>query len=425
MLQPGLLRSALPLLTLLLVAITPVVRADLELEATGQVESVPQPPAAHWAWAGDPVLGRSALVDLDSGAILGSVGATGGIPALLLPRTRPEVYTVQTHHARGDHGERTDVLVFYDARRLLPIAEVVMPPKRAILAFDTGTAALSDDERFAAVFNLTPATSLSIVDVQERRLAGEISTPGCSLVYPAGPQRFAMLCGNGALLLLDLDADGNVLDRERSAPFFDPEADPVTEKAVRWGATWLFVSFEGYVHPVDLSGAAPRFGERWSLLSDADREASWRVGGSKHLAVHQATGRLYSIMHQGGPDTHKDAGTEIWVYDLAARRRVQRIEAAGPGPVLLGRPLDTRNWIWPFDRLASWLLAGPPTPVDEVQVTQDAEPLLVTSAAGPFGLVVHDARSGAFLRRVTTGNMANLGLLVPDGWAGSVDGGAR
>jgi hypothetical protein len=30
-------------------------------------------------------------------------------------------------------------------------------------------------------------------------------------------------------------------------------------------------------------------------------------------------------MHQGGPDTHKQAGLEIWAYDVAAHRRVRNL----------------------------------------------------------------------------------------------------
>jgi methylamine dehydrogenase heavy chain len=407
-------RGSVFVLTALLLAAAAIGRADLELEQTGQVMSLPQPPESHWVWVGDPVLRRSALLDLDSGKLLGSVGAGEGIPGPLFPRTRPELYMPQTHYSRGDHGERTDVLVVYDATQLLPIDEVILPPKRAIFGFDSGAAALSDDERFAALFNLTPATSMSIVNVETRTLVQELPTPGCSLVYAAGPRRFASLCGNGALLLVTLDETGRVVDRTRSAPFFDPATDPVTEKAARWGDTWLFVSFEGYVHEVDLSAATPRFSAPWSLLSDAQREASWRIGGTKHLAVHQATGRLYSLVHQGGPDTHKDAGTELWVYDLVSRSRVQRIQlASSPGG------------IWPFRVIASWLRSSDPQAVDEVQVTQDAAPLLVTLETGPGGLGVYDALSGEFRRRIRTGNMANLGLVVPSGWAGALEGDRR
>jgi methylamine dehydrogenase heavy chain len=400
--------------------------ADVPIEKTGRVETLPQPPQPHWAWVGDPLLQRSALVDLDSGDMLGTVGTGIGIPGALFPRTRAELYVPATYYARGDHGERTDALVIYDAVTLRPVGEVVLPPKRAIFAFDSGAAALSDDEHFAAVFNLTPATSLSIVDVESRTLAGEIATPGCSLVYPAGPARFAMLCANGALLLVTLDEAGLAQGMVRSEPFFDPERDPVTEKAARWGQRWLFASFEGYLHAVDLSGPEPRFEEPWSLLSEADRADSWRVGGTKHLAVHQASGRLYSLVHQGGPDTHKHAGSEIWVYDLARRERVQRIEVQSAGMTQMGVPIEFgRNWVWPFSALPGLMMSIVAPGADEVQVTQDGSPLLLTSSPGSGGLAIYDALRGEFLRRIYTGNLVNLGLQPASGWAGMARGGTR
>ena len=78
-------------------------------------------------------------------------------------------------------------------------------------------------------------------------------------------------------------------------------------------------SFEGLLHTVDVSGSELVFGEPWSLLTDADRREDWRIGGAQHLAVHEGSGRLFSLVHQGGVDTHKQAGSELWVYDLAAR----------------------------------------------------------------------------------------------------------
>ena len=41
-------------------------------------------------------------------------------------------------------------------------------------------------------------------------------------------------------------------------------------------------------------------------------------------AIHRALGRLYVPMHEGGEGTHKDGGTEIWVFDLASHRRLAR-----------------------------------------------------------------------------------------------------
>jgi methylamine dehydrogenase heavy chain len=273
-----------------------------------------------------------------------------------------------------------------------------------------GNSAISDDDRFLAVFNMTPATSLSIVDLETRTLVGEVSIPGCSLAYAIGERRFATLCADGALLIIELDDRGAVARRIRSEPFFDPVSDPVTEKAVRWGDRWIFVSFEGFAHVVDFSGEEPRFEPPWPLFSDDELEQSWRIGGAQHLALHEASGRLYSLVHEGGVDTHKDPGSEVWVYDLATRRRVQRIELYNPSFTFMGVPVPLGN-----DWLNAFLLDHviPRIGSDQIAVTQDDEPLLLTGAAYTGGLCVYDARSGELLRRLFTGNMTTLGLLAP------------
>jgi len=392
-------------------------RADVRIEATGRVETLPAPANPHWIWAADPLLQRTALIDLDEEKLLGILDGGFGLTSALFPTTRREIYVPETHYSRRTRGERTDVLTFWDSISLSAVGEVILPPKRGINALPVANAALSDDDRFAAVFNLTPASSLSIVDLEQRTFVEEISTPGCSLVYGAGARRFAALCGDGSLLTVTLDDAGREAGKKRSRPFFDPESDPVTEKAVRYGDTWLFVSFEGFVHPVDVSGVEPRFGATWSLLSKADRKRSWRIGGSQHLAVHQKTGRLYALVHQGGPDTHKEPGTELWVYDLAKLERVQRIELRSPGFTYLGVPLEFgQSWIWPFNRLYDGLLAlAPNLGIGNVVVTQDDEPLLVTGSNFSGSLAVYDALTGKFLRRVRSGNMTTLVLQAPWG----------
>ncbi len=400
-------------------ALAGAARAQLPVEPVGRVEILPATLGPHWAWASDPVLRRIALVDLDRGEMLGMINGGWGITVGLFARSRPEVYLPETHYSRGSRGERTDVVTFYDARTLAPTGEVVVPPKRAINVLPSANAALSDDDRFLAVFNMTPATSLSIVDVEQRSFAGEIATPGCALVYAAGPRRFAMLCGHGALLLVTLDDAGRVVSKRRTESFFDPLDDPVTEKAVRWGDTWVFVSFEGEVHLVDFSGEEPVFETPWSLLGDAERDDSWRIGGPQHLAVHQPTGRLYSLMHRGGADTHKQPGTEVWVHDLASHERVQRIELGGPGITFMGVPLAFgEDWLWPFDGLYGWLVdtLTADLGIGEIAVTQDERPLLVTAADYSGSLAVYDALSGEFLRRVISGNFATVALQTP--WDG-------
>lgn len=405
----------------LLLSALPVARcsADIQPEAPGRVETLPQPFHAHWVWVADLVLERMSLIDLDDSRFLGMINGGYGTLTPLFPARRPEIYIPATYFSRRTHGERTDVVEIYDARTLAAAAEVIIPPRRATNAVALGHAALSDDDRFVAVFNWTTGTSLSIVDVERRVFTGEVLTPGCSLVYTAGPRRFFTLCGDGSAFVVTLDDDGHEVSKTRTEPFFDPRSDPVTEKAVRYGNQWLFVSFNGKVYPVDVSGPEIKFGEPWSLVTDADRAESWRIGGLQHLAVHQRSGRLYSLMHRGGADTHKDAGEEVWIYDLPSHQRLLRVKLVNPGLTVYGFPIEFgRTWPWPFNRTSDWLLATfAPAAISSIQVTQDDEaPLLFTAAQFSGSLGVYNAMSGTFMRRVMPVGWTSDILLAP--WDG-------
>ena len=107
---------------------------------------------------------------------------------------------------------------------------------------------------------------------------------------------------------------------------------------------------------------------KWPLATQAEQAQGWRSGGLQHLAVHRASGRLYAIMHKGGPFTHKDPGTDVWVYDLASRKRVQQISTHHK--------------------------AG------SIAVSQDDKPLLYTCFIESNVLDIYDAQSGRFLRSV-------------------------
>lgn len=390
------------------IASPPPVRSEAGAETPGAaapetIGSVlaPPPPAPHQVWVADFVLERTAGFDGDTGQALGMLSTGVGAIAPVFSQARSEIYLPETYYSRGSRGERTDLVTIYDATTLAPVSEVVLPPKRADIVHAMALSTLLDDGRFLALANFTPATSVTIVDVEERRLVGEIATPGCHLVYAAGPRRFFSVCGDGALLLVTLDAQGAEQSRTRSEPFFEVLGDPVTEKAVRRGDEWIFVSFDGFVRTVDVAGESPRFAEPWSLFDDAERAASWRIGGVQHLAVHEESGRLYSLMHRGGPDGHKDPGTEIWVYDLESRARVQTIELRNFLGAFLAQQVgaDAGALLWLLERIV-------PSPgADSIAVSQDDEPLLFALSRNAGTVGVWDARSGSFLRY-----LANVGL---------------
>jgi methylamine dehydrogenase heavy chain len=377
-------------------------RAELAAEPLGVVESLPESPSSRWVWAVDLVLERVSLIDIERERYLGSVPGGYGTFLPLFARTRPEIYIPATYYSRRTRGQRTDVLEIYDRRRLAFLEEIPLPPKRALNRIALNHAALSDDERFVAVFNWTTGTSLSVVDVAARRFVSEISAPGCSLAFAAGARRFFSICPSGALFILDLDEEGQEKSRALTEPFFDPRQDPVTEKAVRIGSVWYFVSFEGVVHPVDASGSEVRFLPTWEIVTPEERAANWRTGGAQHLAAHEKSGRLFVLMHQGEKDTHKEPGSEVWVFDVATQTRLARIPLRFPGLTVYGFPIEPdRGWPWGTGTLFRWALDRLfPAVVTAIAVTPGERPLLLTGCEFVGALGVYDANDGRFLKRV-------------------------
>ena len=76
----------------------------------------------------------------------------------------------------------------------------------------------------------------------------------------------------------------------------------------------------------------------WSLLTEEDVEEGWRVGGNDPFAYNAATGLLFTLMHQGGPDTHEDPGYEVWAFDTNTQRRGYRLQLEIPVTDHRGQP---------------------------------------------------------------------------------------
>ncbi len=161
-------------------------RVGAQMEPVGKVRTLPERPGAHWFWLSDIIMHRTSLFDGDTGEQLGTItSGTPGVGFVISPLFSPdrrEIYLAETYYSRGVRGERTDVVTVYDARTLEPLEEIGIPPKRAEYFPGNAANALSDDGRFMAIFNLTPVTSLTVVDVRARRFPRENQTPACTLV---------------------------------------------------------------------------------------------------------------------------------------------------------------------------------------------------------------------------------------------------
>jgi len=331
------------------------------------------PPSPHWVWVNDlnfpsMVDGRAHLVDGDTGRYLGALSTGFSFSRLVPAHNGRLLYSPETYFSRGTRGIRTDVVTVYDAATLDVVGEIGIPPKRSSNVPKLGNAALTDDDRFLLVYNFNPGQSVTVVDTSRRTFAAEVGTPGCALVYPTGPRSFFSVCGDGSLLLVELDARGAAAHQERTQPLLEMAHDPVTETAVRRGDTWYFVTMDGQVLPVQAEGRTATAGAGWWLTSAAERQEGWRPGGVQQVALHAGQNHLYAIMHQGSRDTHKDPGKEIWVYDLSSRQRVGRIALRAPAT--------------------------------SIQTSTDARPLLFSAFADASDLDVYDAVSGQLLRTV-------------------------
>jgi len=328
-------------------------------------------PTKHWVWVSDLVFphmadGMALLVDGDTGRYLGTLSTGWGFVRVLLPKDGKLIYSPEIYFSRGTRGVRTDVVTLYDAHTLSPVKEIQIPPKRSANMPMMANAVLTDDDRFMLIYNFNPAQSITVVDMKSQAFVREVETPGCALIYPTGPRSFFSVCGDGALSLGQMDDSGNVT-LTRSAPILPAAKDPVTEKAVRIGNSWYFVSFDGQIYGVNATATHAAIGTTWWLTSEAERKQGWRPGGLQQMAVDSHS-HLYAIMHQGGLETHKDPGKDVWVFDVATHARVKQIALAN---------------------LAS-----------SIQVTTDDKPLLFSIFVDKPVLDIYDATDGHLLRSV-------------------------
>ncbi|MGB5697297.1 MAG: amine dehydrogenase large subunit [Polyangiales bacterium] len=395
-----------------LLALTPRVGAEVPPEKVGQVMQLPATAGDHWLWVPDRVLRHSVLFDGDTGRMLGAIDSGVQITpkAPIWSRTRGEIYNVDTVYSRGHRGERHDYVVVYDSRTLDVEGEVEIPPRAADTSTGIALVGMLDGERFLVVLNQAPGASVSVIDLEQRRLVTEVQTAGCAAVFPAGPTRFGMLCGDGTAMTVHLKDDGELDRMTRSSPFFDVVDDPITEKGVRNGSTWVFASFGGLLYEVEFGGDAPAPKTPWPLFTGDELQDEWRIGGAQHLALHPGTKRLYSIVHRGEPGSHKAPGDEIWVYDLAAQKKVAVFSAPNLIPAFVG-PQAGFDATGNIASVLSWVL--PNIGVHSIVVTRDSKPLLFVRHADLGAVGVIDALSGEQLRHIPEAGLSGNLLVVP------------
>ncbi len=296
----------------------------IEPESMGQETlGTPEP---TWVFVRDG-LGPLYLFDLADGQMQGLLSITPFTPAVEVNLDKGEFYAAESYYSRGTRGDRTDVLTVYDMASMAPKAEIEIPKKIAALYFRRYIA-LMDDDRHIAVFNMTPAQSVTVVDLDAQNFVGEISTPGCALNVPTAGRGFFQLCGDGKIQLIRLNDAGEEASRNRSRSFFDIEEDPVFDKTVRYGSGWLLISYQGRVFNVTIDGDDINISRPWRLQTDDEIAAHWNPGGSQFFDYHQELDLLFVVMNNIEGYSHDHAGSEVWVYQ--GQRRIARVPLSHP-----------------------------------------------------------------------------------------------
>jgi len=362
----------LALLGLALLVVSGSAPAELPVEPIGVVETLPAAWPKTWVQAHDTnfrALSDGKVVIFDVAAEnrnhKGSIPA-GQFASYIASSTRPELYVAETYYSQRVRGTRNDVITIHDKTTLAPIAEIALPGgKRGQYVTFKNTLQLLNDEQWLAVYNFSPAATVTLIDIAARRIIGEVSIAGCAMIYPTGKRNFMSLCSEGVMLVSALDENGGVAKQWRTAAFFNTDVDPLFAMPTVIGRTAFFPTFLGDVQPVDLSGDVPKVLERWPLVTDAERKANWRPGGWQIAGAHDS-GRLFVLMHPDGYNgSHKNGGPEVWVFDVATGKRTAR------------------------HVLKNWGVS--------IEVTSGDHPYLVVTN-GDFQLDIYSAEDGKWLR---------------------------
>lgn len=331
-------------------------------------EKLPPTMGDHWVLAATNQ--SYTLYDGDKAKLLGTLPANFEANVAVSP-DRHTYYVATTMWTRFDHGDREDFLQAYDASTLTLTKEIPLPP-RALAVFKNRNLGLSSDGKWAYVFDMTPTTRVTVVDLKAAKVATTIDIPGCAMEFQWAHGGFSAICGDGGLA--NVAFDGKKASVTHTKPFFNADEAPIFEQSPIdpvHGVAY-FITYDGKVYQTTL-GPNAKPDAPWGLAAAAGKpeagrgvqELAWRPGGMEPFAVNAKQHRLYVLMHVGNYWSHKQAGAEIWVFDTQTKKLVTRLT--------------------------------PPKPVIAISVSQDEKPQLYAVTAenrAPADLLVMDPATG-------------------------------
>ncbi|WP_183029918.1 amine dehydrogenase large subunit [Altericroceibacterium spongiae] len=291
--------------------------------------------SSHWFLSFFSFRNPAQLINGDTGKLLGSVHVAPMSNIAFAP-DRKHIYVAETIWTKGNRGTRQDMITVYDGRTLKLDYEITLPG-RLLVGLRNNTLSLSADGRYAYVYDMSPASSIIIVDLEKREVAASVEIPGCAMAFAAGNEKILSICGDGSFAITT--HSGDTANVEQTEPFFPVDDDPIYDNSVLDPATGkgYFLSYSGLVYEV-IAGGTVQTAEPWSLQEGAHMPrattepliVSWLPGGLQPIAYHPETGRLYVLMHKGEFWSFKEAGEELWEVDAATHKVLRRVALKQP-----------------------------------------------------------------------------------------------
>lgn len=279
---------------------------------------------------------------------------SGGLTSqFVIGNDHETAYTLSDYMERYTYGPIHSVVQIWDLSTLTPTAEIEVPNKAVKAIGMNQLIEVSADDKRLYVQNATPGTSVTVIDLDGRKVLTEVPTPGCYGIIPAASgHAFSTFCGAGTLQKFAPDAGGEQYTSTASEKIFDATDDPLYVDSVRRAdGELVLASFNGNLYLVDDSGDAPVLDKKLAVTDGVDGD--WAPGGYSVLAYNAAHDMVFMIVHSDAYEgSHKDGSEQIWAYSLADEKLVSRSDAPslvaiaasqGDAPKLFGSNEDEES----------------------------------------------------------------------------------
>lgn len=277
-------------------------------------------------WGGGPSVVR--MYSADDLRVVGTADA-GAQSHFAISGDGKTIYIASGFYSRLSSGTAEHVLRIFDTDTASLTKEIQLPVKVSQYTDDAALMQLSADEKYLYVQNATPATSVTVVDLESGEVVQEVPSPGCFGIYPSlEGHAYSTICGDGTFTTMTLSAEGKSFESKKSAPIFDPEEDPIYLSFDRAGPDLLFISYKGVVHR--LADADGVITEVSTTPITEGVEGNWGTSGYTVVSYNEPNGILFVPMASDRHDgSHYHDAEEIWAYDLVNNKLLYRTPVEG------------------------------------------------------------------------------------------------